>query len=438
METLEAWFNLSPLTQESQLRIFNLKPRAPYVDHWLPHSPLEVPSSVHRLLPGSGMPARNRELSIFSPSDLVSLDPNVMHPQFLQLFPYAFAGISLGTFLPFGNNVRPERARHSLTFPTAGDDAGVLPPGVDRDTTHHSGLHELLIRCIASIWDVIGTIFDLPTILQREESRFPRTPADSADPHTRFMSAARALGWTGLAGVSADGLISLGALRGPDGGSTTQDEQSYIRRYISYTLADVFTRRDDAVMSPGVLNDIARTYVRTGRLPSIPSVPGALDLDDEDIDFIIRSVAEIASLVTALIPLVENEPDIRGAFRWFAEDPTSPARYSSPPISADALSAEQIVRQTRLSQARGSSFRTLTVGFPAGKPARFPSTVLGAFNGGYPSGFGGTPTFNAQTGAVPVTLRDEEVEYLAALFIAALMQFHAGGPTSALSFRRAV
>ncbi|KAF5349590.1 hypothetical protein D9756_008921 [Leucocoprinus leucothites] len=366
-----------------------------------------------------------------------------MNPQFVQLFPYVLTGILLGTLIPFGNNAPPENRRRALLFPAAGDEARALPPGVDNNTRNHSRLYGLLVRCMASIQDAIGAFYALSTTLQRGDSQAPHVSTGTADPRNKLLSATQALGWTGLAGVSADGLSNIGTLRGPEGSLTTQDEQSYVRRYISYTLVDVLSRRDDAVLSPGVLNDLARNFARTGRAPSLPSLAGNLHLDDDDIAFVLRSMVEIASLVIALISRIENEADIRAAFRHFAEDPTAWARYSTPPCSADLPSIERIVQQTH--RSRGPSFRNLTVGpprFPSragatGKAALSFSVTLAPFNGNPTFTYGGGPIPDAEAGTETVALRDEEVEYLAALFVVALMQFHARGAASALSFKRA-
>jgi hypothetical protein len=228
----------------------------------------------------------------------------------------------------------------------------------------------------------------------------------------------------------------LGTLRGPNN-LVTQDEMSYVRCCITYPVLDVLSRHDEAALSPGVLFNVTRRFVRTGQIPPIPSITGPLHLDADDIDFIIRSIMAIATLVTAIIFRVEDEPVVGAAFSQFAEDPTSWARFTH---SADPVipSVEQIVRLTHRPHFHAGSSRILTVGpslFGSHSEGKAPSTssglvLTGCNNRTRAFSYGAAPHSDVGVGAENVTLRDEELEYLAALFVAALMGFHARGTTA--------
>ncbi|KXN91926.1 hypothetical protein AN958_11311 [Leucoagaricus sp. SymC.cos] len=347
-----------------------------------------------------------------------------MHDTFVNLFPFVLAGVILGTFFPIGYH--PPRGIRPIN---AGGETAGAPPGVD----NHPGLRGLLVRCIAVLWDAIAMIYALSTILHRGESPLPHASTPFVDARDRLFSSADAQGWTGLERISLDSLNILGSLRGSTPSSPTQDAQSYVQRFITYSLFDILSRRDNAVLSPGVLNDIATSFARTGHISAFnaPAFP-TLRLDDDDINFIVQSILSIANLVIMIIPLVENESDVRGAFTHFADDPTSLIRYTTSP--GNLPSVEEIVRLTHRPPARQPSTRILTVACPrapqaVGNLVPTTSIVLRSFNN--PT-FGYIPPPIIDVGPGAVTLRDEEVEYLAALFVAALVRFHSGSTNNAV------
>jgi hypothetical protein len=246
---------------------------------------------------------------------------------------------------------------------------------------------------MAILRDAINKICDISTTSSC--GNVPQDSAIAADARTRFLSAARMHGWTGLADASIDGLSFLGRLRGLcEGIMIAQDEIQYAQYFIAYALIDVRSRCNDTVLSPGVLNDLAQTFLTTGDISS-----RALVLDDDDIGFMLCAIRAIANLVSALISRVENEQNVCIAFSHFIYDPTSYIRFTQ--AYGPFPSIQQIVRDThRGSQARHPSFRSLTVGLPQ-------SGVI-----------------DVEAGAEIVMLHDEEIEYIAAFFVATLMRTH--------------
>ncbi|KXN80725.1 hypothetical protein AN958_08180 [Leucoagaricus sp. SymC.cos] len=348
-----------------------------------------------------------------------------MHDDFAHLLPFVLAAIILGTFFPIGNRP-PGRGMRPIN---AGGEVAGAPPGV----VNHPGLRGLLVRCIAVLWDVIAMIYGLSTTLHRGESPLPHASTAYVDARNRLLSYIGVQGWTGLERISLDSLGMLGSLWGHTPSSPTQDALSYVQRFITYSLVDILSRRDNVVLSPGVLNDIATGFARTGYISAFnaPAFP-TLQLDDDDINFIVRSILSIVNLVIMIIPLVENEPDVRAAFAHFADDPTSLIHYTT--SLGNLPSVEEIVRLTHRPPARQASTRILTVARPrapqaVGKLVSTTSIVLRSFND--PT-LGGIPPPIIDVGPGTITPRDEEVEYLAALFIAALVCFHSGSTNNAV------
>lgn len=279
---------------------------------------------------------------------------------------------------------------------------------------------------MAALWDAVSAFNALSTT-SPEFLHGAQPPTFHVDPRAMLWSAARAQGWAGLNSISLDALSKIGTLRHLDNGIIVQqDEQVYIRQVMSRVLLDIFSRAQSrALLSPGLIDTISHDFAGAGGAVLDNTLLSTPPFDDEAItSFIAATIADAASLAGALIHYIDEDPAVARAFRRFAEDPTSWSGYVQ--SYSDSPSIQEIVR--RLHRPRGPSFRTLTIVVRPGNRSKsemspFTKVIPTFFHHGAP---GQTDALgvDAESAIGPFALHDEDIEYIAALFIAALLRFH--------------
>ncbi len=244
-----------------------------------------------------------------------------------------------------------------------------------------------------------------------------------------LSSAVRAHGWAGLESIVTDALSSLGSLHRFDAGFITQDEHMYVHQFICYVLAGVLYGHSDSPASPGVLQDISSHFARTGHFPSPVTSPPFLAVGDNDGNFFISMITTTATLVIALVRHIDGgDPDVDRAFHEFAQNPALWSQYTQP---RDPLSIEGIVHSVRqhLVELTPAHIRAIDAAHSSrpepGTHSSFVVGILAFFNISIWSD-GDTTDIEFEAGIGGFILRDGEVEYLAALLVAALIRFHAG------------
>lgn len=251
-----------------------------------------------------------------------------------------------------------------------------------------------------------------------------RATTTPTDPRATLESAARAHGWNGLNAISLDAFMSLGTLRNTtsENEEIFQGEITYITQFVSHIFLGVLLRNEESVVSTGVLQDLSANLARTRQLSFGATIPPSslVDTNEAIINFIVTTTSEVSILVLALIHQVDENPEVGRAFYHFAQNPTSWDRYTHRPGDSE-LSIEERVR--RIHRAPGSSFRVLTV---ARRPSHSRSEGPHSPFANAALSHGDTMRIGVEAGIGRIALGDGEIEYLAALFVAALMRFHAG------------
>lgn len=280
---------------------------------------------------------------------------------------------------------------------------------------------------MAALWDAVSAFNALSTT-SRELLHDAQPPGLHVDPRAMLWSAARAQGWAGLNSISLDALSKIGTLRHLDNGIIVQqDEQVYIREVMSRVLLDIFSRAQSrALLSPGLIDTISHDFAGAGGAILDNTLLSTPPFDNEAItSFIAATIADAASLAGTLIHYIDEDPAVARAFRRFAEDPSSWSRYVQ--SYSDSPSVQEIVRH--IHRPRGPSFRRLTIVPRPGNRSKFEEMSLLTrviptfFHHGAP---GQTHAFgvDAESATGLFALHDEDIEYIAALFIAAFLRFH--------------
>lgn len=281
---------------------------------------------------------------------------------------------------------------------------------------------------MADLWSAMPSIYGLSTT---SGTRFARANHVSTVDEARAMllSAVRTHGWGGLENIATDALTSLGTLRRFNAGVITQDEHMYVYQFICYVLVGVLYGHSDSLISPGVLRDISSDFARTGRSPLAIN---PLSLPEEDgttgNPFTIL-ITTTATVVIALVRHIDGANlDVTHAFQRFAQNPTSWAQYNQP---NNTLSVEDIARLVHRGvppahiRAVDATLRPPNESHHEGTHSSLVIGILAFFNISIWSS-GSTTDVDIEAGIGGFILQDGEVEYIAVLFVAALMRFHAG------------
>lgn len=275
---------------------------------------------------------------------------------------------------------------------------------------------------MTDLWSAIRSIYELSITSGTEFARANHASTVD-DIRAMLLSAPHAYGWAGLESIAAEALTSLGTLHRFDAGVITQDEHMYVHQFICHVLVGVLYGHSDFPVSPGVLQDISSDFARTGHFPSVitPLPPFSDDTGTTD-NLFTSMITTTATLVIALVRHIDDgNPDISHAFHQFAQNPALWSQFIQP---HHPLSIEDIVHLVHI-RALNTASRPSDGSHTEGMHSPFVIGILGFFDIRIWSD-GNTTDIDIEAGIGGFILRDGEVEYLAALFVAALIRFHAG------------
>jgi hypothetical protein len=258
-----------------------------------------------------------------------------------------------------------------------------------------------------AFWNALHSLYASSTTSNRERSHGARELTNAAvDYRAMLWASARAQGWAGLDRIAQGALSDIGNMATvQDGTVVRQEEEIYVRRLMTRTLLEVFSSfNPHTIFSPALFDDTSNDFARSSNSTFSPI------LNDQLASFVAITISNAASLATAVIHLIDEDAMSAEAFNNFALNPSSWIQYIQP--APGFLSIEEIIRNVRRSQGR--PFGPLPIIPNSGE------SYLFAFLRGLPNASG----VDLEAAVGPFVLCDEDIEYIAALFVAVIIRFH--------------
>ncbi|KAF7777694.1 hypothetical protein Agabi119p4_3766 [Agaricus bisporus var. burnettii] len=328
---------------------------------------------------------------------------SAMPLQFIRLLPFVFAGVMLSVFFPMDATSPGGGPRPPPPLYPGGTDQLSLPPGV---VNAASDLHDLFNRFVAAFRDALRSIYGLTTTSNREDPRGARSSTHVGDYRAMLWASARAQGWAGLNSISQRTLSDIGIMSThlEDGTVLRQEEEAYVRRLTARVLLEVFSSFNPReLIGPALLDSISSDFGRSGISTFSPI------LDDREIPFVATTITNATFLATAVIRLIDEDAMIEEAFHDFASNPSSWTHYIQ--STSSILSIREIMQHAHHSQAQPSRALPI-IPIPGG------NFHHAFFRHGAPI------EVDPEAATGPFALYDEDIEYIAALFVVAIIRFH--------------
>lgn len=250
------------------------------------------------------------------------------------------------------------------------------------------------------------SVYDSSTTSNREGPHGARELTNSVgDYRAMVWASARALGWAGLDRVVMQTLTNIGSMTTVHEGTIIrQEEVAYVRRLVARILLELFSSfNPHAIFGPALYDDISNTFAISGNTPSSPI------LDDQVSSFVAITISHSASLAAAVIRRIDEDAMVADAFHIFSVNPSSWTAYIQ--ATPNHFSIQEIVRNVH--RSKGQSLNALPI-----LPNSGASAPLRTLHNNI--------DLEAATG--PFALCDGDIDYIAALLVAAIIRFHRQGP----------
>ncbi|KAF9451153.1 hypothetical protein P691DRAFT_808638 [Macrolepiota fuliginosa MF-IS2] len=263
--------------------------------------------------------------------------------------------------------------------------------------------------------------FCLAGLLDPRNHFTPTTRPSTIDTRDMLLSAARAHGWDELRRISFDSLslVGNGTLYEIN---STHDNKRRVAQFVLQVVLGILLRHQETVVSPGILQGLSASFVRTGHLfCDSASFPYPIDSTDTITKFITETTLKISGLVIDLIHHIEKFPEVGREFYRFSLDPTSWDRYTQ--AEAGSLSIEQIINRVPHTHSPLLARGLIITPGSSGSPCPEDPSPIGIFRSRLAAlfrGDRGATDVDVEVGVGHTRLHERDIEYTAALFVAVL------------------